>query len=528
MLDTFRLTPEQLERYIHMQSLVDRQQAAADKVKALRAYYSGEHPVMLTDRQQEFLGPLLNSTEFTFAHNLVRVVINTLSERLSVSGFAINGVTAAEDDSAAGAAALWALWKKLAADLLEQEVYPNAMRDGRSYLMVDFDSETQAPRWVVHELDDGRSGIVMHRDPGNPRNVLFATRYWWTFDPLQPGTTGVARKTVYLPGEIRKYKQAGTQALWQPVLDEGDTVWPIPWVHKSGAPMGIPVFEYANPGGAEAENFIGMQNALNKSWLDLVAAADSAGFPILSIEYPDPNALGPMQSDADIEGEDEFKIGPGRFIEIPGGSLRRLEAANLTPMLDVIWALTAAIAGVSRTPQYYLRPVGGADVPSGEALKQLESGLVARAVKRQRVWGQVWEDVLRMTMRVSETFGAGLGMDSESSITVQWEDPNTRNDLVMAQTAQAHKALGVPDDQVWQLLGYSPEEIAEFKSTQNADKAAQVAGIAAALRTQQIGSVNNGGNGNPVQPGGGSATGGSAQRSAAPGSGGVDAGSARA
>jgi hypothetical protein len=51
---------------------------------------------------------------FTFAHNLVRVVVNTLAERLSVSGFSINGVTAAEDDGTAGAAALWALWKQLA------------------------------------------------------------------------------------------------------------------------------------------------------------------------------------------------------------------------------------------------------------------------------------------------------------------------------------------------------------------------------------------------------------------------------
>ena len=34
------------------------------------------------------------------------------------------------------------------------------------------------------------------------------------------------------------------------------------------------------------------------------------------------------------------------------------------------------MAGVTRTPQYYLRPQGGGDVPSGESLKQLESGLV--------------------------------------------------------------------------------------------------------------------------------------------------------
>lgn len=501
MLDIMRLTPDQLERYIHMQSIVDRQQAAAEKVLALRAYYAGDHPVMLTPRQQEYLGPLINGTDFTFAHNLVRVVVNTLSERLSVSGFAINGVTTAEDDGTAGAAALWDMWGTLAADLIEQELYPAAMRDGRAYLMVDFDAETQMPRWVLHEVDDGKSGVVMHRDPSDLRRVLFATRYWWTFDPLRPGQTGIERKTVYMPGEIRKYSRVGL-GQWRPVQDEGDPAWPIVWRHKSGAPMGIPVIEFANPGGAEAENFIGMQNGLNKSWLDLLAAADSAGFPVLVAEYMDATGmLNAQGSDDDLSGGDEINLGPGRLFEIERATVKRIEAANLTPMLDVIWALTAAIAGVSRTPQYYLRPVGGADVPSGEALKQLESGLVARAVKRQRVWGQAWEDVLRMTLRITETFGPGLGVDSGASIKVEWEDPNTRNELAMAQEAQIHKALGVPDAQVWQVLGYSPEEIAEFQTAASADKAAQVASIAAALRTQQIGSANNGGTNNAVQGG---------------------------
>jgi hypothetical protein len=51
MIDIMRLAPDQLEKYIHLQSIVDRQAADAARVRALRAYYSGEHPVMLTDRQ---------------------------------------------------------------------------------------------------------------------------------------------------------------------------------------------------------------------------------------------------------------------------------------------------------------------------------------------------------------------------------------------------------------------------------------------------------------------------------------------
>ena len=489
MIDIMRLSPDQLDKYIHMQAIVDRQASDAARVRALRAYYNGEHPVMLTERQQEFLGPLVESESFTFAHNLVRVIVNTLAERLSVSGFEIGG-TGGEDESVAASSALWTLWKQLAADLLEQDLYPMVLRDGRAFLMVDFDPETRAPRWNVYETDDGKSGIVLHRDPEDKKRVLFATRYWWTFDPLNPGNTGIERKTVYLPGEVRKYRRGGSSGQWNPVQDATDVSWPLPWLYADGTPMGIPIFEFANPGGAEAESFIGMQNALNKSWLDLIAAADTSGFAILVAEYV-AGAMPQAISDSNLAGSDELRIAPGRILEIESATLRRIEAANLSPMLDVIWALTAAIAGVSRTPQYYLRPVGGGDVPSGESLKQMESGLVARAIKRQRMWGQTWEDVLRMTMRIADTFGAGVGVGPDATVTVEWADPSTRNELLSAQTAQMHKALGVPEDQIWQLLGYSPEAIGEFKASASADRAAQVASIAAALRTQQIGSANN-------------------------------------
>ena len=78
MIDIMALTPEQLERFIHMQGIVARQENNAARVRALREYYEGEHPVMLTKRQQEYLGELVDGESFTFAHNLVRSIIDTL------------------------------------------------------------------------------------------------------------------------------------------------------------------------------------------------------------------------------------------------------------------------------------------------------------------------------------------------------------------------------------------------------------------------------------------------------------------
>jgi hypothetical protein len=488
MVDIQRLTPSQLTSFIHTQSLVDKQIADALRIQALREYYDGDHPVMLTQRQMEYLGPLVGGDAFPFAHNLTRTIVDTLAERLSVIGFDMG------DDEAAApiAETVWQWWNECRFDSAEAEVHTAALRDGLTYVMVSYDNEQARPRLTWHKVYDGVSGIVAHRDSEDPTKIALATRYWWQTDYSILGYPKVERKTVYLPDRILKYKRGATG--WVEVLDSGETDWGLPWVDSLGAPLGVAVVEFANPGGSEIAQIIGLQNAVNKSWLDLVAAADASGFPLLVLSYPQG---APVVADDDPNtSADDLRFAPGRALEVSGGTATRIDAANLTSMIDSIWALVAAIAGVTRTPQYYLRPQGGADVPSGESLKQLESGLVGRALKRQNIFGQSWADVMQLALKVNETFGASLSFDESTlGITTKWQDAETRNDLSMAQVAEAHKRLGVPDEQVWMLLGYTPEEIASFRDVQRANDAAKVAAIAQQLQ----GAANNGRTNQPDQ-----------------------------
>jgi len=508
-----RLSPQQLDRFLHIQSIVDRQRQKALKIRALRAYYDGEHPVMLTQRQQEFLGPLLtgnstsqvssayqralqetaqyatNDVNFAFAHNLVKAIVDTLRERLNLTGITVNGAEMSKPGSEADpngdlAALLWSWWTENRMDGQQARLYRRAIRDGLAYVLVDYDNDEQRPRFSLHAQDDGQCGIVVHRDPSDENCVLFVNRYFYTFDPLTPGATGLERKTTYLPGEIRKYiRDTSMENGWRPYMDDGDTAWPLPWVDRQGKPLGITIIEFANPGGSEIEQVIGLQNALNKSWLDLIAAADTSGFPILAIEYKNGNQI-PVEDDDDLSGTDEFRIAPGRALEVDDATIHRIEGANLAGMLETIWAIVAAISGVSRTPQYYLRPQGGADVPSGESLKQLESGLIARAEERQLLFGQAWCDVFEMALKVAQTFGSAP-IGDEPSLAPVWASAATRNGIADAQEAQFHKALGIPDDFVWQKLGYTPEQIATFKQMAQAARAADVAAIASSIQLQQ-------------------------------------------
>jgi hypothetical protein len=479
MIDYSQLTPQQVDRFIHIQSIIGRQAADAARVRDLRAYYDGDHPVMLTRRQQEFLGPLLTETEFVFTHNLIKTVVDTLRERISVAGFTVNGEST-NDEGSELPQLLWDWWTANRMDAQQNRLYKRVLRDGRSYVMVDYDTANSRPRFTLHNVDDGTVGITYHRDPSDPNSVLFANRYFYTFDPLNPGETGKLRKTTYLPHEIRKYVQSGLAGGWITITDDGDPSWPLPWRDRQGNPLGIAIVEFENPDGSEIAQIIGLQNGLNKSWLDLIAAADAAGFPILAAEYADAMA-DVANDDDDLEGADEFRVGPGRVIEIFGGKMHRIPSGDLSQLIDTIWTITSAISGASRTPQHYLRPVGG-DVPSGEALKQLESGLVKRAEERQLVFGQGWEDAMKLALRVEDTFGQRLAIPQPLTIGTDWKPADLANPLVAAQTAQLHAGLGVPNDAVWGLLGYSPEEIGAFQATAQATRAAEVAAIAAQIR----------------------------------------------
>ncbi len=499
MIDILSLSPADLDRFIHLQSKVARQDADHASIRAFRDYYEGNHPVLLTDRQKEYLGELMGDTQFVFCHNVVRTVVDTLRERLSVESFTVNGESAADVEAQAAVDAgddntptaegdlarlLWRWWKKARLDSKQITLYRRAIRDEKAYVLVSWENAESRPDFAIHRVDDGRTGVTLHRDPSDDDKILFACRYFYTWNPLEPGQSGIERKTVYLPGEIRKYIMRTTG--WEPYQDPGDASWPLPWVDEAGTPLGVPVIEFANPGGSEIEQILGLQNGLNKSWLDVLAAADAQGFPVMAAEYPNEDDAGvSSEDDDDIEGDDEFQIGPGRIIDVFGGTIKRIEAGDLGGMIELIWTLIAAISGVSRTPQYYLKPIGGADVPSGEALKQLESGLINRAVERHLIFGQAWEDVMTMAIRVARAFGnEALPEVADLDIGTHWSNPEIRQDAVEAQSAQVHDSLGVPKPMVWRKLGYKPDEIASFEQQQRTQRTADVAALAATLNLQ--------------------------------------------
>jgi hypothetical protein len=444
------------------------------KVKDYRDYYSGNHPVYLTHRQEEYLGKLLTEANHTVAHNLCATVVDVLRERLCVTGF-----TADDEAGTEFAAEVMRWWDAAGMDKHQITVHRRALRDGASYLILDWDAEKQQPVWVPNRRYDGDTGVVYHRDPETDAPAM-AIKYWRVDDPLSD-EYGKARRTVYLPDAILRQKaDAGNTAGygWSDI-DPAEGQAFVPWTLNGmvgGEPIGIACIEFQNPGGvSEIESVIGLQNALNKTWLDVLAAADAHGFPLLKINYPGPAPAG--NPDDENATADDITIRPGNALELFNGSdAGRIEPGNITQLLELIDRLTGAISGTSRTPQYYLRPFGGSDVPSGEALKQLESGLVSRARERHVSFGDSWAEAIRIGGRVA--YRQGMSVPLDVRLKPQWKSPEIRYQGVEADTAIKEKQLGIPDEFLWsERLGYDQQTVEKLKKMRAAEQAQAITNV---------------------------------------------------
>lgn len=479
-----------VERYIWLLGQADTLQRGWRAVKDYRNYYGGDHPVFLTERQEEFLGPLLTEAEHTVAFNICKAVVDTLRERLKVEGF--TGKDAAGE---ALAEKLSEWWRVAKMDLHQITVHRRALRDGATYLIAAWDEDNKAPLWVPNRKYDGTEGVTYFKDPDTGKPSM-AIKYWSVSDPLSEDH-GEKRRTVYLPDRILRYEEDPRGPYgWSLISpDEGQPLqWWTDTLAPDGQPLGVACVEFANPGGvSEIEDLIGLQNGLNKALLDLIAAADATGFQLLTISYKE----GPTSSPVDDEEatSDDLPMAPGRILELFNeATMSAIPPGDLSQLIETIRTLVSAMSAISRTPSYYLWPQGGSDVPSGEALKQLESALVARAGERCTLFGDAWVEAMRLGARLYRAMGYS-DVDPAGQIETNWGSVEVRNEFVNAQIATQHQTLGVPQEVLWErLLGYTPDDVKAFKRMAAREQAKRLSMVLGGLNSGAI-TEEPGGNG---------------------------------
>lgn len=405
-------------------------------------YYDGKHrPVFSNERLSNAFSRLV----YQLRDNLCPTVIDTLSDRLQLTGFQASDNTTANEF-------LTELWKQNRMDSKVGRIHAQALTTGDSYIIV-WPNEQGAPtifpqkmgQLAVKYADDSGSGI---------EQITEAVKAWNTSD-------GRLRVTRYLPNEIQRYVSRGkatrmpeSLGMLVPYDEDGEaSIVENPYSR-------VPVFRFANDpddfAGSELRDVLPLQNLLNKELVDMAVASEHQALPqrwLVGAEMPvDPETGAPRK----LEG------GPGTILNIgsPDAKLGQFDPADMAKFLQVLDNLRLEIARVSRTPSH-LFMLNTGTFPSGEALKTAEAPLLSKVKDRQNLFGEVWEDVAMFACEIA-------GIDP-GSIEAVWEDTAPHSDKEQSEVMLNKQALGVSKRQILTEMGYSPAVIDKMAEENDQD-----------------------------------------------------------
>jgi len=516
LLNFTTLTP--VERLAYLVNLAEGQLEEQARILEYRDYYDGDHETLLNERQKEFLG---HGQANKFRLNQCPVVVDSLVDRLSLTGFEEIAASVepgqAEDEALAEAAPAAGfteftqrIWEINRMDAAQEELYRQAAIDHRTYIILDIDRETgeislnHNDAFTAGKAGGEDEGVKLHfataRRRGRP---MFATKRW----AVKQGEDAGYRRyfVIYYPDRIERYYQDDRERDggrlgeigWKPdVPRQGPMkgVWPTPWIDVEGKPLGIPVVEFLNGRHSELHEIVPLQRALNKAVVDLIAAADQAGFGILFASGWAPTSDGKaivMDDRGNITSNNQpMTMEPGVtfYTTNPNGTLQRVMGDDLTRLIQVVDRHILSIAQVSRTSITNFQLFG--QIPAEGTQRQLDSGLVAKAKSRQRSYGNAWEDVMYLARRIAlgapvfeggELRGHGLPLyesyqlNFETRLSALWQDAEVHNEKELLETLALKKALGVPREQLYLEMGYDQEQALQWAAEAEARRVSMLA-----------------------------------------------------
>lgn len=419
-----------------------------DRKKELQRYddyYEGKHPLAFaTIKFETAFGDLFKG----FSDNWCELVVDAVAERLKVEGFRTN--------DKAGNRKAWGYWQANNLDSDSLLAFNTALVQSEAYTLIWADPDTEAPVITV----ESPTQVAVAMEAGSRRKRTAAVKRWVDDD-------GYQLATVYLPDEVYKYRSrrpvtgfggqyyAGEPQLWVDRPARGSEPWPLP------NPLGlVPVVPLVNRprllkcGVSEIKRVMPLQDAVNKMVEDMLVASEFGAAPqrwATGLEVPvDPITKKPL----DVFEHMINRLWTNKKAE---GKFGQFDQTDLTIFVKAIEMLVQHIASQTRTPPHYFALSG--QFPSGESIKSAETGLVAKVGQKMVHFGESLEE----TIRISFLVDGDTKRASFSGMETIWGDPESRSEAEHVDAVLKKKALGVPDEQLWEDVGYSPQQIEAFK-----------------------------------------------------------------
>jgi hypothetical protein len=396
--------------------------AGVEHYRKPREYYNGKHPlVFTTEKFHEAFGGLFRA----FADNVCPCVVETLADRLQVTGFTFPDAETKADET------MREIWRRNRMAKRQGETYQDALVEGDAYVIVWPDAEG-FPTFYPNR----GANVAVHYDDEQPGYITRAAKGWIATE------TKKARVNVYYRERIEKYESKSEARGGLP--DSGAT---FDLIDEIPNPFDkVPVFHFANRasvgdlGRSEIKEAMPLQDALNKSIADMLVAMEFSALP--------------QRWATGLEGGEAGKLRPGGIwaVETEGTKFGDFATAEIEKFILVSESFRKEIARVTRTPLHYFTLEG--TFPSGEAQRVADAPLLAKVADRQLSWGNVWADVARFALQIVE------GGDTDPETV--WQDTTPRSEREQVEIAKLKRELGVSKSQVLREIGYEDAEIEEF------------------------------------------------------------------
>jgi hypothetical protein len=307
---------------------------------------------------------------------------------------------------------------------LQGVFYRSAIRDGDSFVMVDPETLT----WTSEPAYDGFSGVVAIFDQMQDY-PLWACKLWSEADTkdlagADNSSTVQMKIMVYQPARITTWKGGiNTQSAEPDNMDgTNEMAWPlgyVPIIHFANL-----VDNYTQYGESELRVATPLVDVMNRTLHSMVMASEFSAFKIawsigmeINKEGITPGAvLNLVLQDAsgnaisDMTAEQIAFLGAVRV-----GEFSESDISQYTNQLD---AITKHVSQVTQTPIYGVTSEGNL---SGDALKQLETGLIGKVNRFQRENTGAIRLLIELTAEIQNTFNTGVGSAPDlEGISVNW------------------------------------------------------------------------------------------------------------
>ncbi len=379
--------------------------------------------------------------------------VSSLEERLDVEDFRMG-------DSTEGDERLRDWWQ---ANLLDVESGPGhteTLVHGISYITVSAPDEEagEDPEIPVIKLESPFNFIATQ--DYRTRKVKEALRIYE--DPEIPNEKYVA---LFLPDETvylgQSQKSSSQWVVDHVVRHELGRVLVSPLVNRNRIHQWEGVSEITN-------ELRSATDAGSRIMMDLQAAAELMAIPqryFFGVSEED------FPVDLDQPGA-AMEAYMGRIMAFANeqGKAGQFLAADLRNYVDALQELAKQVASYTGLPPQYLS--FSSDNPaSAEAIKSAESRLIKKVERKARLFGQSWEEAMRLGMLVID---GSIPRDAYKLETV-WRDPSTPTFAAKADgTVKLHQQGIVPTKQARIDLGYTDIQIAEMEKMDKDDPVSQL------------------------------------------------------